>query len=128
MSNCKKCGKRYKDDLHADYKWCKSCTINQLEGIYCTSGNEKIDNFILKRKLEINHYNDDVFEWIPYNQLDIEETSVDFAKVYLAKWRDGPLYYDTNKHEYTRYQQNKKVVLKYFSGSQNNIIEFLEKV
>jgi len=91
------------------------------------SRHEKIDNFVKKIQSRINHYNDEIFEWIPYNQFDIEETRNDFAKVYLAKWKDGPLYYDTNKYKYTR-DQNKKVALKYFSNSQNDIIEFLEKV
>ncbi|POG60526.1 hypothetical protein GLOIN_2v1787757 [Rhizophagus irregularis DAOM 181602=DAOM 197198] len=39
------------------------------------SRDENIDNFIQERQLNINSYNDVVFEWIPYNQFNkIEET------------------------------------------------------
>ncbi|UZO00431.1 uncharacterized protein OCT59_011565 [Rhizophagus irregularis] len=46
-----------------------------------------------------------------------------FDKIYSAIWKDGPLYYDKYKNEYTRNQQDKKVALKLFN-LQNIINEF----
>ena len=50
-------------------------------------------------QLKIKKRSDIVFEWIPYNKFDnIEEISKgDFATVYSAIWKDGPLCYDSNK-------------------------------
>ena len=73
---------------------------------------------------------DVVFEWIPYNdQLDnINEISKgDYATVYSAIWKDGPLYYDNNQKEYTR-KSDKKVTLKCLLNSQNITDEFLNEV
>jgi hypothetical protein len=38
--------------------------------------------------------------------------------MYSAIWKDGPLYYNFNKNEYTR-DSNKKVTLKCLQNSQN---------
>ena len=72
---------------------------------------------------------DIVFEWIPYNQLDnISEISKgDFATVYLAIWKDGPLCYDYDNKEYTR-KSDKKVALKCLHNSQMITKEFLNEV
>jgi len=84
-----------------------------------TSGNEKIDDFILEMQLNINNYNNRAFEWIPYNQFnEIKETSKDhFTTVYSAIWRDGLLY-----HEYKEYKRDssKEVALKYLNNSHNS--------
>ena len=76
---------------------------------------------------KINSPRDIVFEWIPYNQFDdIEEISkVDFATMYSATWKNGPLNYKFN--EYTRIS-DKKVALKCLHNSQNITNEFLDKV
>uniref|UniRef100_U9SGH2 Protein kinase domain-containing protein n=1 Tax=Rhizophagus irregularis (strain DAOM 181602 / DAOM 197198 / MUCL 43194) TaxID=747089 RepID=U9SGH2_RHIID len=108
------------------------------------SGNETIDNFIQER-LEVNNsyvewlpfnqffnysiinwsVNEIVFEWIPYDQFfDINE--VDFFTVYLAKWEDGPLFWDKKIKKYNR-KLNEIVLLKYFHNLQN-IDKFLDKV
>jgi len=75
-------------NIHMNYKWCKSCQINNLKGNFTnwTSENEKIDNFIQEMQLKINKYNDIIFEWIPYNQFsDIKEISRgDFATLHSA--------------------------------------------
>ncbi|CAB5351855.1 unnamed protein product [Rhizophagus irregularis] len=87
-----------------------------------TSGNEKLDNFIKKRKL----YNDILFEWIPYSQLhEIKEMGKDDSiAIYSAIWRDGPLHYKNSmKENYTR-DSNKKVALKCLHNLQDPI-EFL---
>ena len=114
---CEKCDKKYQNI----FKWCRPCQ---------TSGNEKIDNFIQQKQLEIYHYNDVIFEWIPYNQLNnIKEISKnDLFKIYSAIWKDGPLYYNyVSKKELIR-ESNKKVALKCICDSQNTINEFLDKV
>ncbi|GBB91715.1 hypothetical protein RclHR1_19090002 [Rhizophagus clarus] len=69
---CEECGNEYEN---CD-KWCKPCQIDHLKSNFekWTSGNEKIDGFIQKMQLNINHYYDTVFEWIPYNEfIGIEE-------------------------------------------------------
>ena len=97
------------------------------------SGNMKIDKLIQAMHLKINSINDIFFEWIPYNQFDnIEEISKgDFATIYSATWRDGPLlYYDSYnsyKKEYKR-KSDKKVALKCLHYSQNITNEILDEV
>ena len=79
-------------------------------------------------QLQINSKKDIIFEWIPYNQFDnIEEISRgDYATVYLAIWKDGPLYYDGCN--YMIRKSNKKVALKCLYNSQNISNEFLDEV
>ncbi|CAB5369335.1 unnamed protein product [Rhizophagus irregularis] len=92
------------------------------------SGNEKINDFIQEQLKIRNHY-DNVFEWIPYNQLDkIKETGKnDSTTVYSVIWKDGPLFYNDWCNEYIR-NPNKKVTLKYFHNSQNSIDFLINKV
>ena len=80
--------------------------------------------------LKINSNNDIIFEWIPYNQFDnIEEISKgDYATIYSATWKDGPLYYNRHDNEYTR-KSDKKVSLKFLHQKSQNITnEFLSEV
>uniref|UniRef100_U9UAU4 Protein kinase domain-containing protein n=1 Tax=Rhizophagus irregularis (strain DAOM 181602 / DAOM 197198 / MUCL 43194) TaxID=747089 RepID=U9UAU4_RHIID len=98
------------------------------------SGNEKIDDYIQKRRLEIKGNNDVVFEWIPYNQFDQikEEGKSDFMTVYSAIWRDGPLFYklfddDVVVINYTR-DSNKEVALKFLHNSLNSIEYVINEV
>ena len=93
------------------------------------NGNKKIDNLIREIQSKINSYDDIVFEWIPYNQLDsIKEISKgDFATVYSAVWKDGPLHYNYDKNEYIR-KSDKKITLKCIHNSQNITDEFLNEV
>ena len=79
-------------------------------------------------QLKINGPDDIIFEWIPYNQFDdIEEINKDdFTTIYLATWKDGPLYYDYY-NEYIR-KSDKKVALKCLHNSQNITNEFLDEV
>ena len=92
------------------------------------SGNKKIDEFIQDMQSKIKNKNDIIFEWIPYNQFDnIEEISKgDFATVYSAIWKNGPLYYGNNK-EYVR-KPGKKVALKCLHSSQDITNEFFNEV
>ena len=93
------------------------------------SGNKKIDDLIQEMQSKINDKSDVVFEWIPYNQFDyIKEISKrDFATLYSATWKDGPLCYKSYYEEYTR-KSDKKVALKCLYNSQNITNEFLNEV
>ena len=122
--HCEECNKQ------AKHKQCKQCQIDYLNFFTnWASGSEKIDNFIREMQLKIDSDINMVFEWIPYNQFNyIKEIGKGgFAKVYSAKWKDGPLYYSDIKQEYTR-NQNKKVALKCLYNSQNITNEFLNEV
>src|ERR1700761_824974 len=73
--HCKECCEMY-TRIYA--KWCKPCQVNYLKNNFAnwTSKNEKIDDFIQKKQLNISHFNELIFEWIPYNQFDdIKELS-----------------------------------------------------
>ncbi|EXX52777.1 hypothetical protein RirG_250110 [Rhizophagus irregularis DAOM 197198w] len=108
--------------------WCKQCETNKLKNFTnWSSGNKKIDNFIQKRRSKINNSWNIVFEWIPYNKFfNIKEVNKDdFSAVYLAQWKDGPLYWDKNSNKYIR--EPEKVALKCPYDSQN-IDNFLNKV
>ncbi|EXX73999.1 hypothetical protein RirG_055190 [Rhizophagus irregularis DAOM 197198w] len=87
-------------------------------GLDWTSGNEKIDKFIQKRRLNTDLYNDVVFEWIPYNQFnEIKEIGNNCSiTVYSAIWRNGPLC----NNKYTR-DSNKEVALKCLHNMQNPV-------
>ena len=91
------------------------------------SGNEKIDDFIQERQLNINYY-DVVFEWIPYNQFyEIRETGKNGSiTVYSAIWRNGPLHYDYD-YDYTR-DSNKEVALKCLDNLQNPVDSLINEV
>jgi hypothetical protein len=90
------------------------------------SGYEKIDNFIKEMQLNIDDYNDIVFEWIPYNQFNgIEEIAKDNSiTVYSAIWKDGPLCFNFEYQYYMR-DSNKEVFLKQLLNLQNTSIDFL---
>src|SRR4051812_23631410 len=94
---CEKCGGQYGSELNAEYEWCKPCQIKYSKENFTnwTSGNEKIDDLIQEMQSKINNPSDIVFEWIPYNQFNniIEERKGDFATVYSAIWKNGPLSY-----------------------------------
>jgi hypothetical protein len=70
-----------------------------------------------------------IFEWIPYSRLnEIKEISKNGCiTVYSAIWKDGPLYYDYLKEEYTR-NSNKKVALKCLCNSQYSIDFLINEV
>ena len=76
-------------------------------------------------QLKIKNKEDIIFEWIPYSKLyNIEEINKgDFATVYSAIWKDGPLYNDYDKR-----RPDKKVALKCLHDSQNVTNELLNEV
>ncbi|GBB85327.1 hypothetical protein RclHR1_01190003 [Rhizophagus clarus] len=129
LEYCVKCNKMY---TFTEYEWCKVCQTNYLKDNLAkwTSKNEKIDNFIQEMQLKINHPNDIVFEWIPYNGFNnIKEIGKGgFATVYSGIWKDGPLYYNQNEKQYTR-NPNKIVALKFLFNLQNSVSDdFLNEV
>jgi hypothetical protein len=120
---CSICDKQYTNYHH---KWCNPCQINHLMANFAswTSENEKIDNFIQEMQLKIDDY-DDMFEWIPYDKFDTikEITNYDFAVIYSALWKNGPLEYKENTKKYTR-DQNKTIFFKCLYNIQN-VDEFI---
>src|SRR6266536_3427673 len=105
MNKCEKCSKKY-----TETSWCKLCQTNYLKGNFknWTSGNKKIDNLVQEMQLKINHYEDIIFEWIPYNQfIDIKGKGDGF---FLATWKNGQLLWNKSI-KYTR-DTNKEVALK----------------
>ncbi|GBB97034.1 hypothetical protein RclHR1_00290032 [Rhizophagus clarus] len=123
---CMICNNLYTD---VDNKWCKRCETHVLRKNFtnCTSGNEIIDDFIEEKQLEISKPQDIVFEWISYDKfVDVKEMDKnDFSTVYLAQWKNGPLYWDEKSKKYIR--NSKEVVLKY-SHNLQNVDEFLNEV
>ncbi|PKY50921.1 hypothetical protein RhiirA4_467682 [Rhizophagus irregularis] len=124
---CKECSKQY---TNVKYKWCKPCKINCLKNNFTnwTSGNEKIDGFIQETQLQVNVYNDIIFEWLPFNQFcNIKKIGKgNFTMtVFSAIWKNGPLNYDYNKMELKR-MFNKNVSLNFLQNM--SVDEFLTKV
>ncbi|CAB5385288.1 unnamed protein product [Rhizophagus irregularis] len=101
-----------------------------VQNYFILSGNEKIDDFIQERQLNINSSNDVIFEWIPYNQFnEIKETSKNGSiTVYSAIWKNGPVHYNYhNKYYYTR-DSNKEVALKCLHNLQNPVDSLINEV
>ncbi|EXX67838.1 hypothetical protein RirG_110720 [Rhizophagus irregularis DAOM 197198w] len=121
---CEKCGRSHMNNLH---DWCILCQIHQEKD--CSSGNEKIDYFIQNRQLNSNNEQGSIFEWVPYNQLiDIKKIKkYDFATIYSAKWKDGPLYWDKDSGKHLR-KLDVGVILKCLHNLQNNIDQFLDVI
>jgi hypothetical protein len=112
----------------SDYILVQNSCINLANQI---SRNKKIDDFIKKSRLNINSYDDVVFEWIPYNQFNkIKEIGKNGSTTaYSAIWRNGPLQYDytRNTRKFRRYP-NKKVVLKCVHNLQNHVDSIINEV
>ncbi|EXX62736.1 Tpk3p [Rhizophagus irregularis DAOM 197198w] len=102
-----------------DYIFVQNYTINLANWI---SGNEKINDFIQEKQLEVINYDDIVLEWIPYNQFNkIKEIGKNgLITVYSAIWKDGPLYKNYSLGNYTG-DPNKEVALKCLHYSQESI-------
>src|ERR1044072_9663932 len=101
--------------------WCKECVPSCLiEG--WTSGNSEIDNFI-KDTIYNAKYQNNKLEWVPFDRFeDIKQIGEGgFAKVYSAKWIDGPAEY--TKQDDGSWKKLKpepiNVALKRLNGSQN---------
>jgi|SRR5581483_10279264 len=86
INRCERCFKKYTD---IKYKWCKPCQIFDLKKNFpnWTSGNEEIDYCIQEMQINIDHYDDTVFKWIPYNQ---------FTKIEKVNRRKSIIIYSAN--------------------------------
>ncbi|GBB84731.1 hypothetical protein RclHR1_01130026, partial [Rhizophagus clarus] len=120
---CVKCSKKY---TNVKYKWCKLCQIDCLKNNFTnwTSGEEKVVNFIQGAQLQLNAYNDIIFEWIPYNQFE-NIKKIGKGNLSSAIWKNGPLNYNCSKMELKR-MISRSVTLKYLEYASIN--EFLTKV
>ncbi|GBC09363.1 hypothetical protein RclHR1_00880017 [Rhizophagus clarus] len=127
-SYCKECVNQY-TIVHS--KWCSPCQINNLKQNFAnwTNESEKINDFILEKRLKIDLYYSTLVEWLPYNQFnDIKEISKTSSSIiYSAIWNNGPLEYDINGKKKERIP-NKNVILKYICNSKSNTSQFLYKV
>uniref|UniRef100_U9TL46 Uncharacterized protein n=1 Tax=Rhizophagus irregularis (strain DAOM 181602 / DAOM 197198 / MUCL 43194) TaxID=747089 RepID=U9TL46_RHIID len=70
---------------NAEYKWCKPCQIKHLKGNFA-NWTSQIDKLIQEMQLNIDEYNDTIFEWIPYYQFDDIKELIN--ETHLAKWKD----------------------------------------
>ncbi|RIA94155.1 hypothetical protein C1645_760723 [Glomus cerebriforme] len=83
-------------------------------------------------QLSINEVEDKILEWIPYNQFNgIKEVFNDESTtIYLAIWKDGPLYYEIYDDEEKGWmrESNRIVNLKCLHNSQSNTDELLNEI
>src|ERR1043165_6206375 len=118
--------------------WCKECVPSCIiEG--WTSGNSEIDNFIKDTIYNAEyHYDYDCgysyplfLEWVPFDRFeDIKQIGEGgFAKVYSAKWIDGPAKYEKQNGSWKKLEpEPKTVALKRLNGSQNMSADYLNEV
>jgi hypothetical protein len=124
--------------------WCKECVPSCIiEG--WTSGNSEIDNFIkdtiytiYNAKLDTDYYNYKktyfpiFLEWVPFDRFeDIKQIGEGgYAKVYSAKWIDGPATYDKQNDGSWKKLESKPIIvaLKRLNGSQNMSTDYLNEV
>ena len=111
--------------------WCKECVPSCLiEG--WSSGYSEIDNFIKDTIYNAKGYNYPLFlKWVSFDRFeDIKKIGEGgFAKVYSAKWIDGPAeYYKQDDGSWKKLKPAKTVALKRLNGSQNMSAEYLNEV
>ncbi|GES81598.1 kinase-like domain-containing protein [Rhizophagus clarus] len=111
-------------------KWCKPCQISNIKQNppICTSGNEKIDEFIQEmQQLEITCYFDTIVQWIPYNQFnDIKKTECGFD---TAIWKGNLLKYNEKEKKYKRIPNEAvTVTLKFLNDSQDIINDISNEI
>ena len=110
--------------------WCKECVPSCLiEG--WTSGNSEIDYFI-KDTIYNAKYRSNKLEWVPFDRFeDIKQIGEGgFAKVYSAKWIDGPAEYEKQVDGSWKKSEPKPIIvaLKRLNGSQNMSADYLNEV
>ena len=112
--------------------WCKECVPSCLiEG--WSSGYSEIDNFIKDTIYNAKGYDYPRFlEWVPFDRFeDIKQIGEGgFAKVYSAKWIDGPVkYYKQDDESWKKLKSKPEIVaLKRLNGSQNMSADYLNEV
>ncbi|GBB98180.1 hypothetical protein RclHR1_31590001 [Rhizophagus clarus] len=95
--------------------WCQPCNAKRFKKNFknWTSGNKDIDDLIQHSQINAVHYKN-CFEWIPYENFQNVNyiTKGSFAKIYLADWPEGYIWYwDIENKKWHRYK-NYKVALK----------------
>ncbi|CAB5352734.1 unnamed protein product [Rhizophagus irregularis] len=76
-------------------------------------------------RLKINKPDDTVYEWIPYNEfINVKEIGDSLT---TAIWKDGSLYYDTDRRVWTR-ESYVKVCLNYLHNLQDFTDEVINKI
>ncbi|RHZ70963.1 hypothetical protein Glove_264g27 [Diversispora epigaea] len=105
------------------WNWCKPCNLKHFQNDFnnCTSGNDKIDNFIQDAQLNANR-NWDVIEWIPYDRFkDVKQIGKGgFGTIHYAMWIDGKIReWDIKKRQWRRDRGYSEVALKKFDNFVN---------
>lgn len=125
--NCSKC-----DQCKIDKLPCQPCIQERYQKEYenWTCGNEKIDKLV--KYVRPSLINTILFlEWIPYEDLEIEEevfAKGGFGIISLATWLNGyVLRWNHNKKQWHR-QGKMKVVLKTMNKSDNISDDFIAEV
>ncbi|GES83269.1 kinase-like domain-containing protein [Rhizophagus clarus] len=132
IDEAKKCLTKYLTKYEADFVLYgisqNPDTEDYILVLNWTSGNDIIDDFIIDMRLKINYSNDIIFEWILYDQFNVikEIGKGGFSTVYSAKWKNGPLEYDTNKKLRKR-NPDRIIALKFLHNSQNITNKFLNE-
>lgn len=122
---CENCGTR----LTRAYEWCSECQLKYLENKFISEV-KTINRFIQKIRSSQIKVDDNVFEWIPYDHLNITQKILGngLTTLYLATWIDGPLSYHFEKQKLIRKSPDKGVALKYLYNSQSINTEDLDEV
>ncbi|RHZ87166.1 hypothetical protein Glove_40g101 [Diversispora epigaea] len=102
------------------YNWCKPCNSKHLQNDFnnWTSGNDKIDKFILYAQLNANGHRQ-VIEWIPYDRFkDVKQIGKGgFGTIHYAKWIDGSIdKWDIENQQWKRHGEDEEVALKKFDN------------
>ncbi|CAG8757687.1 5243_t:CDS:2, partial [Ambispora leptoticha] len=141
------CDSCIRDNFGSKHPWCNECDKCQSVPLckrwppnHVSTGDKNIDEYI--NSVHLNSRDPlDRIEWIDIKQFsDIKFLAEGgFAKVYSAKWIEGPLKYDNSKvpikdthyrrfHPVMRIIHNTKVVLKSIKNSKNMSKEFLNEL
>ena len=137
FGTCKEC-----QQTNTSRKWCQSCNAQHFARNFdkWTSGNERIDQFILDCQLEAtSSWN--VLEWIPYEQFENIKfiAKGGFGKVEKAQWKEGSIWYWNNREnkwgkskdydsENRNYKDYETVALKTLTNSSNLDKNFLPEL
>src|SRR5437763_2098411 len=114
--------------------WCQECVPSCISEEW-TSGNSEIDHFIKDTIYNAEYSRIYVYplflEWVPFDRFeDIKQIGEGgFAKVYSAKWIDGPSRYKQYNGNWKKSKpEPTDVALKRLNGSQNMSAEYLNEV
>src|SRR6266480_4334794 len=110
--------------------FCKYCDIVTFKENFrnWTSGNSKVDEFIMHTQLNANK-NMDYLEWIDFDQFDFVENINKrgaFSSIYSAIWVEGPRWNLDEEAEVWTRSGPTRVILKRLNNSQNMSQEFID--